>query len=319
MEKTERQRDIIQYMKNVHYKVHFDQLSDLYGCSQRNIRRDFTHLINEKNAPWYILNNHVHIDPTRKNAIELHGQWFDRQELEALFVLNQVIKQLAPGSLKNQLQPFDNKIHQLLQNETNNFNLGKFVRLIEIADRHVDTHTFQLITQALSEQKQLKIHFWNRETNKTQERTISPLQLVRYKDNWKIDAWCHQKNALRTFSLEAINQAQLTEKPIKEVSQEKLKSHFESSYGIFAGQADKQAVIKFTPYMARWVQYEKWHPEQIGQWDIDGSYQLQIPYYKDQELLQDIIKYADHAEILAPPELRNKAKNLLQSALEKYK
>lgn len=318
MNQQQRQRSIIEQMKAVRQKISLDELAGFYEKKPRTIRRDIKYLIEEKNAPWFIHDNHVHIDPSRQEAIELHGQWFDRQELEALFVLNQVIEQLSPGSLKAQLQPLENKIHKLLQNEISGYNLGQFVRLIEIADRTVDNAVFQAITQALSEQKQLQISFWNRETDTNRQRKISPLQLVRYKDNWKVDAWCHQKNALRTFSLEAIQQIELINQPLYKVEKQKIKQHFESSYGIFAGKADQQAIIKFSPYISRWVQYEQWHPEQIGQWDIDGSYQLQIPYYKDQELLQDIIKYADQAEILAPAELREKAKKLLKNAIKKY-
>lgn len=318
MNKEQRQRDIIERMRLIKQRIRFSELAVIYNVEKRTIRRDFEYFINEKNAPWYIHDNAVYIDQARTNAIELHGHWFDRQELEALFVLNQVIEQLAPGVLKQQLKPLESKIHKLLQNEINGLNLGQFVRLIEIADRHVENHVFQIITQALSEQKQLNIEFWNRENNQIKNRIISPQQLVRYKDNWKLDAWCHQKNALRTFSLEAIKSITFRHKASKTISISQRKAHFESSYGIFAGKADKQAIIKFSPYIARWVQYEQWHPQQIGQWDIDGSYQLQIPYYHDQELLQDIIKYADQAEILAPPELREKAKQKLKQALDKY-
>jgi predicted DNA-binding transcriptional regulator YafY len=316
--KEQRHREVIEWMRTIHNSLALRDIAEKFDVGSRTIRRDIDELISYKNAPWFISNNQLHIDPTRKGAIELHGQWFDRQELEALFVLNQVIELLSPGSLKAQLQPLENKIHKLLKNEVSGLNLGQFVRLIEIADREVDNTVFQCITQALSEQKQLQISFWNRETNLTRNRKISPFQLVRYKDNWKVDAWCHQKNALRTFSLEAIQSIQLIQMPVKKVTKQTIKDHFQSSYGIFAGKADKQAIIKFSPYIARWVKYEQWHPEQIGQWDIDGSYQLQIPYYKDEELLQDIIKYADQAEILAPAELRDKAKQKLQQALKKY-
>ena len=318
MTKAERQRQIVEYMSAIHNSVSFTELAEQFDCKQRTIRRDFDYFIKEKNAPWFILNNSAHKDQSRKDAVELHGYWFDRQEIEALFVLNQVVEQLSPGTLKKQIEPFEKRIKSLLKNEITGLNLGNFVKLIEIADRKVDTDIFQLVTQSLSEQKQLKIRFWSRESNETQNRTISPLQLVRYKDNWKVDAWCHTKKALRTFSLEAMKDIKMIQKPTQKIAPQKLKQHFESSYGIFAGRANKLAIIKFSPYIARWVKYEQWHPEQVGQWALDNSYQLQIPYHKDEELLQDIIKYADHAEILAPPELREKAKQKLKQALENY-
>ena len=32
------------------------------------------------------------------------------------------------------------------------------------------------------------------------QRDISPQRLVHYGDNWYLDAWCHTKQALRSFS-----------------------------------------------------------------------------------------------------------------------
>ena len=41
-------------------------------------------------------------------------------------------------------------------------------------------------------------------------------------------------------------------------------AHYASSYGIFGGQADKLAVLRFTKERARWVAEEVWHPQQQG-------------------------------------------------------
>ena len=36
------------------------------------------------------------------------------------------------------------------------------------------------------------------------ERTVSPQRLSYYRDNWYLDAWCHLREGLRTFALDAI-------------------------------------------------------------------------------------------------------------------
>jgi len=316
--KQQRHREIIEIMKGIHLSIPLAHFADKFGKRDRTIRRDFQELIDEKNAPWFIHNNSVHLEKHRKDTIELHGYWFDRQEIEALFVLNQVVAQLSPGSLKSQLKPFEKRIKKLLEHEVSGLDLGSYVKLIEIADRKVDPEIFQTVVQALSEQKQLTIEFLNRQSNETTFRNISPLQLVRYKDNWKLDAWCHLRSALRTFSLDAVLSVETAQLNSLQIDFEQLSQHHETSYGIFAGQADKTALIKFSPYISRWVQHENWHPCQQGMWEVDGSYRLKIPYHKDQELLQDIIKYAEHAEIIAPQALREKAKQKLTKALANY-
>ena len=317
--KEKRQRFLIEQINQIHQSIQITELANLYECSEKTLRRDLHLLIEERNAPWFIHNGSLHKDLSQKHAVEIHGYWFNKQEIESLFALNQIIEQLSPGGLKKQLQPFQNKLHQLLKTEITGKNLTQFVKLIEISDSNLSESIFQTITQAFAEQKQLKMTYWVRERDEYTERVISPQQLVRYRDNWKLDAWCHLKNSLRTFALEAIQELTILDLTVQIISKQELKDHFESSYGIFAGKADKQATLKFSPYIARWLKDEKWHPQQISQWNQDGSYQLQIPYNKDEELIQDILKYSEHIEVIAPKELREKIKQKLQKTVNIYR
>jgi len=318
MNKTDRQRQLIEYLKSAKtFPIAVKSLAERFERCERTILRDITEQ-SEKGSAWYILDNTVYVDKSRKQTIQLHDYWFTKEELEALFSLNQIISQLSPGSLKTQLETLIARMSKLLKDETQQTDLAAKVKLIEIADRTIQPQVFQNITAALTENKRLKIEFWSRENNQTTNRTVSPLQLVRYKDNWKIDAWCHLKQGLRIFSLEAINQADVINESVIEIDDKTLQNHYQTSYGIFAGQANKQAVIQFTPYIARWVQYENWHPQQQSQWDKNGNYLLTLPYNQDQELIQDILKYGADAKVLQPIELQEKIKQKLKETLAEY-
>ena len=41
----------------------------------------------------------------------------------------------------------------------------------------------------------------------TAERTVSPQRLTHYRDNWYLDAWDHEREALRSFALDRIGDA----------------------------------------------------------------------------------------------------------------
>ncbi len=317
MQKEERLRWLIDKLNQPSYRIPLQQLADSADCSLKNIRTNIKQLINERNAPCFISNAIVIRDKT-KQPIELQGHWLNEKELKALFALNQIIEQLSTGALQSQIKPFQQTIEKLLENKQADKPLNQKIKLLQIAERNVKESVFKTIVESLSANKQLNITFWQREQNQSIERTISPLQLVRYKDNWKLDAWCHLREALRTFSLEAIQNIELLTSISKTISPDSLKMHFESSYGIFAGQADKQAVLLFSPYIARWVQFEQWHPKQIGTLNQEGSYQLTIPYHKDEELIQDILKHGHHVKVLEPAELKQKIEQVLKKTLEQY-
>ncbi|NCN44123.1 MAG: hypothetical protein CO158_01320 [Piscirickettsiaceae bacterium CG_4_9_14_3_um_filter_43_564] len=321
MDKLHRHTALIRLLKATHLPIALTSLTQQFNCSEKTIRRDLEQLKAQHNAPWFISNNQVYCDKSWQHPIELQGYWFDKKEIESLFALNQIIQQLSASGLKHQLEPFQHRINELLTQETNPHNnpLTRKVKLIEIAERAVPDLVFETLVQALAENKQVHIHFWNRHTDQHTQRTLSPQQLIRYKDNWIVDAYCHLRNALRSFSLEAITEIQLHPLPAKEIDPKTLNEHYQTAYGIYAGQANKTAVIKFSPYIARWVQNENWHPQQIGTWQPDQSYQLQIPYNQDNELVQDILKYGEHAEVRQPPELREKIHQKLKEALKHYK
>ncbi len=63
------------------------------------------------------------------------------------------------------------------------------------------------------------------------------------------------------------------------------------------------AKLRFAPSRARWVAQERWHPDQRGRAEADGSYVLEVPYTDSRELMMDILKYGSEVEVLGPASL----------------
>lgn len=55
--------------------------------------------------------------------------------------------------------------------------------------------------------------------------TISPQRLVHYRDNWYLDAWCHLRNDLRRFSVDAIQRVKVLRDKARNVAEAKLLAH----------------------------------------------------------------------------------------------
>ena len=98
-----------------------------------------------------------------------------------------------------------------------------------------------------------------------------------------------------------------------------LKGTFEDTYGIFAGKRKRIAKLRFTPFRARWVSKEIWHPDQKASFDADGNYLLEIPYGDERELILDILRQGAQCEVLAPDSLRADVIQKLEDALNAYK
>lgn len=54
--------------------------------------------------------------------------------------------------------------------------------------------------------------------------------MVYYRDNWYLDAFCHDKDGVRTFSMDAIERANILEKIAVSIEERDLALELESGY-----------------------------------------------------------------------------------------
>ena len=250
---------------------------------------------------------------------ELPGLWFNSSELYGLFASYQLLSDVGPGLLESHIDPIKEKLESLMQSNTmQNGDLEKRIRILKMAARKPSAKHFSVVASSLLMHKQLNIKYAGRDRNKLTERILSPQRLVHYRDNWYIDAWCHLREELRTFSVDRIEYSRLINTNALDIDDAILKEHFSTAYGIFSGTPNKTAVLKFNKSVAQWVADEQWHPDQNGQFDFDGCYQLEIPYRDQRELIQDILRFGPDVEVLKPEQLREEIKEKLTMANNQY-
>ncbi|NWG40104.1 MAG: YafY family transcriptional regulator [Hydrogenophilaceae bacterium] len=291
-----------------------------HGFSRSTLTRLIADLRNKLGAP---IENKAerggYYYDTADGSHHLPGLWFTSEELAALITLQQLLHTLQPGLLDDHLAPLKNRVEKILA--TQHLGSGeapKRIRILSMASRGREMKHFQAVAGAVLQRKRIRIDYYNRERNETGTREVSPQRLTHYRDNWYLDAWCHLKKDLRIFSVECIRAAEQINKPIKAVVESTLDKTLASAYGIFAGKPKAVAVLRFTPKRARWIADETWHPQQKTRWLDDGRFELAVPYSDPRELIMDILKYGPDVEVIAPPELRETIKNLLDEAGRQY-
>ncbi len=255
---------------------------------------------------------------TENGPYQLPGLWFSAKELEALIVLQHLLSSLEPGLLGEQLSPLARRLDRLIQHKRLRLSeTAVRVRIISLAARAVG-ETFRSAAGATLQRRKLRLRYHSRSRDEVTARVVSPQRLVHYRDNWYLDAWDELREALRTFSVDRIIAAEQLAEPAIDVQGQKLDEYFASAYGIFSGKANKVAVLRFSPLRARWVADERWHPQQVGRFEIDGSYVLEIPYRESRELVMDVLRYGADVEVVAPQGLREEVKEALAAAVARY-
>ena len=296
-------------------------LQEKLECSRATVNRIIVEIRLYFNAPLKYDREHngYYYDLNEGATFEQPGVWFTASELYALLTTQQLREQAQPGLLDSQLKPLKDRLEKILASEhLGSGEISKRVRILRMAGRNVSNQHFQTVAAALLQRKRIAIRYHSRGTNTETQREISPQRLTHYRDNWYLDAWCHQRNGLRSFAVERIGEAKTLEHACRDIPEKQLDAHFTSAYGIFAGQPKHTAILRFTPERARWVAEEQWHPQQQGRTLEDGSYELSLPYADPRELVMDILKHGAEVEVIAPEELRQLMREQLQGALMRY-
>ncbi|MDD3762454.1 MAG: WYL domain-containing protein [Nevskiales bacterium] len=303
-------------LKASRYPVPFERVQEELECSRATTNRVLAYLRDILNAPLETCREPRGYRYTDE-AYELPGFWFSAEELQSLLTLQQLLATFQPGLLDDALSPLRQRLADILKSQGLSVDNAARVRLLRAAARPPGRH-FAVVAAAVLQRKRLQIDYLSRATAQTSEREISPQRLAHYRDNWYLDAWCHRSNGLRTFALDCIQNATALDREADEVESDQLDQELGTSYGIFSGTPTATAVLRFTPDRARWVAVEQWHPHQQGIWLGDGSYELSVPYSRDDELILDVLRYGPDVEVMSPVSLRVAVAKRLEQAAARY-
>jgi len=322
MDRLERFYKIDQLLKE-RKVVSFALFKEKLGMSRASVKRDLEYMRTRFHAPIEYdreLNGYRFGKPGSGPRHELPGLWFSASEILSLMTTLQLLASLQPRLLDRQLAPVVERLRAILGSGDHSWEeVVKRIRIFQPERREGRAEHFSVVAAALLKRMRLWIKHYNRRDDRETVREISPQRLVHYRDNWYLDAWCHLRNDLRSFAVDAIREAVVKETPAKEVRDAELDDYLGSGYGIFAGRKVQWATLKFTPGAARWVSAQSWHPKQRARVEKDGSYVLEVPYAEDRELVMEILKYGADVEVRGPPALRESVGKALEQAAKRYR
>ncbi len=250
----------------------------------------------ERNGYYYARTDNEAADA----RFELPGLWFNESEVVSLLVMEELLERTQPGLLDRDLAPIRKRLQAIMSSQqAGTGELAQRVRVLRTIARPAGEY-FRVVAGALAMRQRLRITYHGRIRDKQDTREVSPQRLTYYRDNWYLDAWCHQAQGLRSFALDRIRDAHTMTTATRSITDRKLDKELASSYGIFSGPAAHEAVLVFNAEAARWVADEQWHPAQRSRWLAGGRYELRIAFANPQELIRDILAHGANVEVQAP-------------------
>ena len=313
---------IIQRLLNNQQAIPLSRFLETLEVSKATFKRDLEYLRDRLGAPivWDAEASGYRLDIKSNQQIHpLPGLWLNEGEVFALLTGIELLGAIEPAPLiGTQIKPIRERLEKILElGQYSTADIRQRIRLVTMGSRQTSSEFFQVIAHALLSRKRLKLKHFGRLDAKITEREVSPQRLVYYRDNWYLDAFCHLRDDIRSFAVDAIERADEIDKSAVSVDEGVLTTELDAGYGIFSGGTTKMAILKFSPFRARWVAREQWHKDQQGTLQADGSYLLEVPYFDDRELMHDILRQGSQVDVLGPEELKIRVKQELQTMLSK--
>ena len=303
--------------------ITFQELLSRLEVSPATLKRDLAYMRDRLNAP-IIFDKDLsgyRLDAHGVGAqYELPGLWFTSEEIYALLTMQHLLSNLDTGGLLGpHIKPLLSRLTVLLGNTDDAVDqVQKRIKVESMGARQVHLELFQEVASALVRRKRLIIEYHSRGSDEISTRELSPQRLMHYRGNWYLDAWCHTKNAMRNFAVDAIKKAEITEQVADDIPETQLNEVLATGYGIFSGKDVEWATLNFTAERARWVADERWHSKQKGKFLKDGTYELKVPYSDHRELIMDILKHGQYVTVVAPESLRQIVAETLKASLANY-
>jgi predicted DNA-binding transcriptional regulator YafY len=182
--------------------------SDRLGVSRATLFRDLRDLRDRMRVPIILdhATGNYRIDRSVERY-ELPGMWFSAGEIHALLSMQQLLAAFdTAGILAEHISPAARTSGEHARNRPvfRRRHRPHRIRILSVAARHFAPQHFPTIATALMERRRLGIEYRARSNGTTSQREISPQRLTHYRDNWYLDAWCHLRDELRSFAVDAI-------------------------------------------------------------------------------------------------------------------
>ncbi|HOT93148.1 MAG TPA: transcriptional regulator [Anaerolineae bacterium] len=192
----------------------------------------------------------------------------------------------------------------------------------DAAQRHdpVYLEVLETLTRAWSDRR--KVRVWHKmEDGRVFEYSFAPYFIEPYAvgQTTHVIGWREPPGALRTFKIERLQRAELTDQPYTIPADFDPRNLLADAWGIWYTEAEPvQVVLKFHPRVAQRVRETRWHRSEQVEEQADGSLIWRARVAEPREMLPWIRGWGADVEVLEPKDLRETMMGEARAMAEKY-
>jgi proteasome accessory factor B len=146
---------------------------------------------------------------------------------------------------------------------------------------------------------------------------VDPYSLAFYKGGIYLIGYAHNRNGLRTFAVERIINVVIEKERFEMPDDYQPEARLRDAFGIVAEEA-MDVRIRFSPVVAATIRGRVWHPSQRFEDNDDGGVELNFTAGGKMEIVSWVLSYGEHAEVIAPVELREMVASTVSGVKDIY-
>ncbi len=183
----------------------------------------------------------------------------------------------------------------------------------------IDKKVWSVVREGLYKQRTIAIHYQAPAHDKTAIRVIDPLHLVGHRGEWYLLCWSHHHEEVRIYALYRIKQARLRKETFTRPDGFSVESYIDPSFGVFVNEGAVDIAVRFDGEAATKIPERRWHHDQKVERLPDGGIIVRFRTNQQSQVLFWVSQWGPNAEVLEPPELRERAKKCFQETAGRYR
>jgi predicted DNA-binding transcriptional regulator YafY len=289
-----------------------------FEVSTKTAQRDINFLRDRFNAP-------LEYDPGRKgyfytdDLYELPCLPASQQEVLCLLTARSLLAQSAGGFISRELDNLREKIFAGARR------LGFAPECAEQAFSAIwsgfspaHEETFRITAWALLNHRPIRFDYQSPRTEALTHRTAEPHHLLHYMASWVLIAWCRSRGAWRSFYLARMRALSALDESFEPRPESAWRPMLQDTFGLFHGDEATPVTLRFSPFRARWIREQHWHPCQILTERPGGALELTLPVADFREIKMKILQFGADCEVVAPEALREEVRVEIDKMGEMY-
>ncbi|WP_273000285.1 helix-turn-helix transcriptional regulator [Hydrogenibacillus schlegelii] len=293
------------------------QLADMLEISLRTVRRDLDELRDDWGAP-------IEFDRRRGGYVLTDPNWqppigpftelrLSAGEAVALLLAHTAFEAMRGTGLEDAFRSLVAKLPAWLP-ESVSVNPEELRAMFSFAfeplrgDAREVAERLHALRQAIDGRRHIVLEYASASRGEVTRREVEPYHLRYFDGAWYVVGFCRLRQDLRIFAVDRIRAIEPTGRTFAPPDPERFspETYFAATWRLERGEKMVRVAVRFTPEQARYMRGRRWHPSQEAVEEPDGSLVLLFRVLGLEEIKRWIMQFGAAAEVLEPPELRDK-------------